>query len=184
MLRPPCILHLHSNEADDRVELVSLCSSALHFSKGETKLLQFYSNCKSGFRPAQSVVAKAISVDRRYVAKIRQRLVEKGVVLLQNNKLFLDWNRIRLFSTLDSSMTSKKDTIEPVSLTDDSILKKLESQYTKNGLISYDIDDLCGLFQSMSENDYIKFLHYVAKHTIKNDPIRKPFDEQQIYLSV
>lgn len=183
MLRPPCILHLHSNEADDRVELVSLCSSALHFSKGESKLLQFYSDCKSGFRPSQIVVANAISVDRRYVTKLRQKLVDRGVILLQNNKLFLDWNRIRLFSTLDANMTSKEATVEPVNLTDGSNLKRLESQYINDGLISIDIDSLCGLFQSMSEDDYTKFIHYVSKHNIKNDPIRKPFGEHQLNLS-
>lgn len=163
MLRPPCILHLHSNEADDRAELVSLCSSALHFSKGERKLMEYYSSCSSGFRPALTVIADKIGIDKRSVARLRQNLVEHGIALLDRGRLFIDWSRVRLFSTLDPHQTSKHDYIAPVELKS-GLLTQLEKLYKTCELDTLPIDEQCNLLSMLDEHEYEVFRNYVSRH--------------------
>lgn len=167
MLRPPCVLHIRTKEEDDRMELIQLCSSSLHFSKGEEKLLEYYANCKSGFRPSQELVANKIDVDRRHVAKLRARLVERGIALSQDNKVFIDWERIRLFSTLDPDMTSKHCTVSRVELQRPSYLRYLEVLYSSDSITLVNPDKISEMLNDMTEDDYKKLCNYIKKHSSK-----------------
>ena len=57
-------------------------------------------------------------MDRKDISKIRMQLVENGFIRYEpENIIELDWNRIRLYSTLDKNMLPTKRgkaTIAPV----------------------------------------------------------------------
>lgn len=105
---PPKIQHLHTRSTDCRESLVSLCSSALHLCKGEEALLRFYAAMSDGFRPAVKFVMRKTGLSRCYVFKLRNQLIEHGLIAVTDDAVYIDWNRVRLFSTLDPELTRGK----------------------------------------------------------------------------
>lgn len=111
---PPQISHRFISVLDNRSSLCSLCGQALHMSKGELALLLYYAACSDGFRPAVATVCKETGLSRAQVFNARIMLEKHGVIKCTENNLIIDWNRIRLFSTLDPLLTNKHCTISPV----------------------------------------------------------------------
>ena len=113
---PPKITHINAHATDKRGELCSLCSSSLHMSKGESALLRYYAAQSNGFKPALQHIANEIGITRFHVQRARAMLQKHGVICIADERVYIDWERIRLFSTLDPTMTSKHCTIAPVRL--------------------------------------------------------------------
>lgn len=113
---PPKITHVNSRAADNRGELCSLCSSSLHVSKGEAALLRYYAAQSNGFKPALQHIANILGISRFHVQRARKMLEAHGVICVDEERVYIDWERIRLFSTLDPSMTSKRCFVAPVKM--------------------------------------------------------------------
>ena len=114
MIRPPKVTHIHVLPSDRREELCLLCGSSLHMSKGEVRLLCYYAHQSSGFEPALQHIANKIGVSRFHVQRARAMLQRHGVIAVDDVRVYIDWERIRLFSTLDPDMTNKHCTVAPV----------------------------------------------------------------------
>lgn len=159
-LRPPRIRHLSGNLSDDRETLSLLCACALHMSKGELRLLQFYAECQNGFRPSQQLVADKIGTDRRHIPRIRKQLEAHGVVLHREDVIFVDWSRIRLFSTLDPRMTRKIASVAPVS-----IEERPEQPDPDPDFFQFaPLQDVCSWFSSLNEIDFSRWKRKLRKY--------------------
>lgn len=162
---PPMVLHLNIKESDDKEELVALCGKAMHLSKGAINLLLFYSSQTSGFRPSLNSIANEIKRDRRNVERARTQLVNNGICKLQKDKLFIDWNRVRLFSTLDPKLTSKKACIAPVALRS-GIVATLEDSYKHFSFFDIHMEDLMNLLNLLSDEEWSTLSNFI--HTNRN----------------
>lgn len=114
--RPPEVKHLRGKRSDNRATLCLACSKALKLAKGETRVLCFYGRCSNGFRPSLQYIADESGVSRRHVERIRTSLVRHGLIAVDHEAVYVDWNRIRLFSTLDPKLTSKNAYYAPVEM--------------------------------------------------------------------
>lgn len=149
-MTPPKIIHFRYNKIDDRNEIIEKASATLHMSKTEKSLLSFYAHCSSGFAPAVSLITAATHINRSQIFRCRSKLIEHGVAATSGNSLFIDWSRLKLFSTLDPRLTSKRMTVQPVSLKkcDYNIYMSLfELRYS-------DLDGVIKKLTAMTENEY------------------------------
>lgn len=167
MTKPLKIEHLSSKATDSRESLVSLCASALHMSKGEERLLQFYARQQNGFTPAAKKIMDETGLSKPRVYADRNQLVTHGVAKIMDDVLYIDWERIRLFSTLDPRMTSKHCRIAPV------VAKKRDHKVTlgdefRHRLATCSIAELCELLSTMDDGLYRASIEYLKKlHGIK-----------------
>ena len=151
---PPKVTHINSRATDKRGELCSLCSSSLHMSKGESALLRYYAAQSNGFKPALQYIANVLKINRSQVFRARAMLEKHGVIRVDENRVYIDWERIRLFSTLDPALTGKHCYVAPVKMKKcnykvyyipKSFLLKLRTCST---------EDACRIFESMPHETY------------------------------
>lgn len=160
MTKPLKIEHLSSKATDSRESLVSLCASALHMSKGEERLLQFYARQQDGFTPAAKRIMDETGLSKPRVYADRNQLAAHGVAKIMNDMLYIDWERIRLFSTLDPRMTSKHCYVAPV------VTKKRDHKVTlgdefRHRLATCTIAELCELLSAMDSKTYQAAVRYL-----------------------
>lgn len=161
--KPPRLLHHNRRLSDDMIFLICKTAMALHLSKGEQSLLEFYSTCSSGFRPSQQYVADTTGLSRRHVAKVRQKLELNGLIKVTDDAVYVDWSRLRLFSTLDPSMTSKKGVVAPVSLE-----PKTEATAPADDFFLFaPLPDVCKYFSRMTARDFSKWKRNHREHPEK-----------------
>lgn len=75
---------------------------------GEQTLLRFYLEQSTGFAPSVSRIEKTTGLKKCYLLRARKLLEEDGLILLTERFLYIDWNRIRLFASLDPSAMPKQ----------------------------------------------------------------------------
>lgn len=85
-------------------------------SKGEVALLKFYAQQTSGFKPSAQYIANTIGLSRMQVFRLRDKLIEHGIAAKDDKRLFINWDRIKLFSTLDPMMTGKNPYIKKINI--------------------------------------------------------------------
>ena len=155
MTNTPCrIIHVNRPCHNNMDETVKSACSALSLKPGESALLLFYCAQSSGFRPSISLITKRTDLGKRAILRNRQLLVEDGLIAVWKNCVFIDWERIRLFASLDRSMVPKqrsRRTIAPV------IIRRNGRRFTDRFLLqchSMPIDSLCGVLSSMTDEDF------------------------------
>lgn len=152
-LRPPRLSHRNSNVNDDKIELCFDCASRLRMSKGERSLLLYYAACSSGFRPSVQLIADRTDLNRSQVFRCRKKLEEHGVVKVLEDRVIIDWNRIRLFASLDPAMTGRHVTIAPVSLAKSlAPVKPSDHFFTLAPL-----EEVCDWFSKIGSTEYSKW---------------------------
>lgn len=114
--RPPAIIHIRERKQDNRKQLCSQCGWALNMRKDEVNLLRFYSDQEQGYTPALQHIANSIHCARSTVEENRISLQRRGIILMSWDALYVDWSRIRLFSTLEPAQTRSCRVAAPVSL--------------------------------------------------------------------
>ena len=103
---PPEIIHTGRwPRACERPDLLNDCCAALHMNESEAKLLSFYAEQKNGFAPARALIESRTGIRANKVSAVRASLVKLGVIAYGNNTITVDWERIRLFATLDPEQT-------------------------------------------------------------------------------
>lgn len=167
-MNPPSIFHLHGFASDNRLELCSDCSKALHMGKGEAALLKYYASCSDGFSPAVATICSKTGISRRRVFYDRDKLCDHGVTAIENNKLFIDWNRIRVFASLDPGMTNKHCYIAPVNTK-----KRHYNIYINNKLFirleSCSVEQAVKILGALSNEQYEKLKVYIGnKRRLEN----------------
>lgn len=160
-LLPPRIIHRYGRIADDRPALCRLCGAALKMSKGELALLQFYASCQSGYTPSLQSIANKLRISRKGVQKCRNMLIKHGCIHLDCGNLYVDWHRIRLFSTLDPAMTNKHAVVAPAILRPlPSLTRFLEAVTFEDALLS---------FSRMSDKEYDRWRNWHRQVTSRMD---------------
>ena len=73
------------------------------------RLLLFYADQAEGFTPSLEWIHQNTGLDRKDISKIRRQLTDNGFIRYEQNKVIeLDWNRVRLYATLDKKMLPTK----------------------------------------------------------------------------
>lgn len=71
----------------------------------ESKLLLFYCSCSNRFTPARTLIARELELSVRQIVNLRNSLASKNMIGLYKEFIILDWNRLRLYSTIPKSLT-------------------------------------------------------------------------------
>ena len=160
LLPPLVLIHTYRKNTDDRDHLCDMLKPVLRMSKGEVTLLKFYAKQTNGFRPSAQYIANSINVSRMQVFRLRDKLIDHGLAAKDNKHLFINWDRIRLFSTLDPAMTGKNPYIKKINI------KKC---YYKDGLIPFNFleygkqEQVVKYFSAIDEKEYAHIRYALLK---------------------
>lgn len=92
-----------------RSAIIDSACANLRLSGQAKRLLVFYADQADGFTPALEWIHQNTGLDRKDISKIRQQLVDNGFILYKPNQTIeLDWDRIRLYASLDKEMLPTK----------------------------------------------------------------------------
>ena len=104
-----CILHHGRIPTREEADFfLPRAIQALHLSAAAGRLLCLYAGIRNRFRPSARWIACQIGVQRRDVFRLRQQLVDTGCVSVCGCVIQLDWNQLRVFSTMDAAMTARQ----------------------------------------------------------------------------
>lgn len=159
-IQPLVIKHINTKSTDDRNFLIDECKKTLHMSKSEYLLIKYYSEQTNGFRPSATHIANQLSISRRTVFYSRDMLEKHGIIGIEDGHLYIDWNRIRLFSTLDPTMTDNNPTIAPV-------IPKEKFKVDYNFLIYGPEQDVISWFASITEEQFQYTKNYIKRRRQK-----------------
>ena len=109
-MRPPRIMHVGRRCKKAETEaLISECAQRIHLTVRGRKLLLFYSSCGNGFCPAKKLIFNEIGIEQKHLHEYRGELEKLGLITIdkETNTLYVNWERIRLYSTLDASLTNR-----------------------------------------------------------------------------
>jgi len=112
--KPLSVLHMNFDKKDGFAELVAKAVKVCHMDRGEAALLLFYASCSSGFSPSAQLIAEKCGVKKNYVACLRQKLIDKGIITIVNDNVVLDWRRIKVISSLNPKLTDKNGWVKPI----------------------------------------------------------------------
>ena len=130
-----------------------MCGSSLHMSKGEIKLLCYYAARSNGFKPSAKLISKETGLSRARVFAGRQMLEEHGVISVDNERVYIDWQRIRIFASLDPKMTSKHCRIAPIAKKRDYTIYYPPKSFMIK-LNSCSTEDACKMLSALTEDEY------------------------------
>lgn len=79
----------------------------LHLSSAEAKLLSYYADCATGFRPARAEINKRTGIQLGTISGARLGLARHGIIAYDKgkNQVTLYWERIRAFAMMDKRFT-------------------------------------------------------------------------------
>lgn len=159
-IQPLSIKHINTKSTDDRKTLIDECKKTLHMSKSEHLLLEYYSEQSNGFRPSATHIANQLSISRRTVFYSRDMLEKHGIIGIEDDYLYIDWERIRLFSTLDPSLTGNNPTVKPVISKEKFIV---DYDFLKYG----PEQDVINWFASITEEQFQYTKNYIKRRKAK-----------------
>lgn len=111
--QPMSVHHINFKRTDNFARLTVQAAASTHMSHGEAALLAFYGSCSTGFAPSAKLIAERIGRNEIYVYQLRKALAAKGIIVVIDNKIYVDWKRIRLLASLDPAKTCKAQFIRP-----------------------------------------------------------------------
>ena len=94
---------------EEMEEMIGACADNMHLTSGGKRLLLFYATCKGGFHPAKKLVQKETGINPAHLYKYKKELEDLGIIYssAEQRTIIVDWQRIRLYTTLDPNMTDK-----------------------------------------------------------------------------
>ena len=98
---PPQILHSEPRPKNYR-QMIQDAANNIHMRKQATSLLECYASHANTFRPAAKVITSQTGIGKQDIWKVRQRLVEYGLIAYQSYPgfIYIDWRRIRAYAQL------------------------------------------------------------------------------------
>ena len=107
--RPPAIHHAGRRPIKHEIgPIVTAAAENMHLTDYATRLLLCYANQANGFRPALRFISRETGIHVKTISRRRKELHEMGFILYSSDAILIDWNRIRLYSTLDPELTNKR----------------------------------------------------------------------------
>ncbi len=109
-MRPPMVKHKGRRCTPEEMEgLVGACGDNIHLTSGGKRLLLFYATCYGGFRPAKKLIQKETGINPAHLYGYKKELQDLGLLSIEEGTraIYVDWSRIRLYSTLDPELTNK-----------------------------------------------------------------------------
>lgn len=158
-IQPPIIRHVNTKSTDDRGFLIDECKKAIHMTKCECSLLKYYAEQTNGFKPSAAHIANKLSTSRRTVFYSRDLLEKHGIIGIDDGHVIIDWERIRLFSTLDPNITGLNPTIKPVVQKD---IFKIDYGFLVYGQET----DVIRWFASLTEEQYEYTRNYIKRRKL------------------
>lgn len=110
---PMSVNHINFSKTDDFAKLVIKAAKATHMSRGEAALLAYYAACSTGHTPAAKHIAERVGCTEPHVYVLRRALQSKGIITLIDNKIYVDWKRIKVFASLNPRKTTKGQFVRP-----------------------------------------------------------------------
>lgn len=174
MKHPVAIHHVNRIKHERYNSLVDKYAAALHVSHGEHRLLKFYAACASGYTPAEAVIMKATDLSAASIRRLRTALINHGVAYMVDNTFTIDWERIRLFASMDPRKTlGKRCFIAPINPVAHKRLMEL-STVDYNFIVSQPLDKIIQILSCMTEADYASFRRRVRDGLAKSkDAVKK-----------
>lgn len=80
----------------------------LRVPRAACKLMRFYVDHASGFRPSLKMIIEATGLDGNNVSRTRALLVAYGLLGYDGKTVYVDWVRLRAFATIDVKQMGKK----------------------------------------------------------------------------
>lgn len=159
----------HSFPAAQRHTLVCDVSRNMHLKPNHSALLEFYCAQRAGFRPAEAYIASRIGVTPRWTRKLRQQLADLGVIGVDAEGVYIDWNRLRIYATLDPKQTSRKAFALPIPT-------RAARTHDAVKYLTCGIDKAVSILSSLSEDGYARLLFDVARVSAQTyeDPSLEP----------
>ena len=150
---PHRIIHLQKPVTDNGSVLIKSACSALSMKPGEYALLLFYCQQSSGFRPSINLITQRTGLGKRAILRNRQLLIEDGLIAVWRNCVFVDWDRIRLFASLNQALIPKqrsRRTIAPVIVRRS---RKFNDRFLSS-CYAMPLNKLCMMLSSMPDEEY------------------------------
>lgn len=109
-LVPPVIYH-RGQKPDSWIarDVVREAAEAVHLTERGERLLEVYALATSGFSPAVRYIEDKTGISSKKIPSIRKELVEMGLISYSKERhvILVDWNRIRLYASLDPELTNR-----------------------------------------------------------------------------
>lgn len=151
--KPSAIHHVNFKKTDNFQELALKAAKNLHMGAGEYNLLSFYASCSDGFRPASNLVCEKTGVSKTHVYGLKTMLIQHGLAYTKDGAFYIDWDRVRLFASFDSTKTDKGAFIAPINPVATQRIAEY-SQLDPTWIISMPLDRVIRIFSYMSETEY------------------------------
>lgn len=110
---PMAIQHINFTKNDNFAKLTLKAAKAMHMCRGEASLMAYYAACSSGHTPAAKHIAETIGCAETYVYVLRKTLQAKGIITILDDKIYVDWKRIKVYASLNPKKTKKSQFIRP-----------------------------------------------------------------------
>ena len=151
--RPVAIIHYNYKREDNFTALADRCSFAMHLAPSEHRLLRYYASCASGFRPAAGLITKALNISEPCLYLARNALVKHGLAYMQDDSLHINWDRVKLFASMDPAKTSKRAFIAPIN---PYVIARLEEivKLDPSWILEKSIEEVIADFAAMTEAEY------------------------------
>ena len=76
-------------------------------------------DCREGFRPALKYVEDRTGIKANKISEIRKELIDHGMIALTKDMLLIDWERVKVFASLEKPLPKHgRLTYAPVKLDD------------------------------------------------------------------
>ena len=115
---PPCIKHVGQRPEQEAQSLVvDQALANLRAPRAACKLMRFYTDNASGFRPSLKMITDATGLDKNNVSRTRALLIAYGLLGYDGKTVYVDWVRLRAFAAINAKLMGQKKQwkITPVS---------------------------------------------------------------------
>lgn len=174
MKSPKIIHHQNGRKTDDRVFLLTQVAKTMHLTRTEAAILRELASEGEGFSPSAAFLSQKTNCSRREVFVARAKLVEFGLLGETDRIIIVDWERLRLFSTLDPTLTSRSCTVAPVTL------KKKISQSQRIAAYPEDYDSFEGFLKRSPFDDVVQFFGKLSADECQT--VRKFIQDRKDYF--
>lgn len=163
------IQHRRVLATDNQPFLISIVAKTMHLTKGEAEILSVLCAQQHGFSPSAKFLMAKTSMSHGGIYKARTALNRMGIIGESDTHIIIDWNRIRLLSTLDPKMTSRSAYVAPVVVSvrterySGDWTTKIPKGYGShiNFLVYAPEQTVIEFFQSLSESEYADVCDYI-----------------------
>ena len=108
---PAKIVHENKPDRMYAMDTVHLACRSMHLSWEVERLMLYYAQCANGFRPSKELISQDAHIYSFRIYNDRQILQQYGFLTYDKDEktITIHWDRIKIYATLDPSLTKAKD---------------------------------------------------------------------------